>query len=95
MAEAPTRGPPCREGLVGPSRCRRGLPRPLEHHERWHPWPGILGDDADVGSLRQAAHRARARRAGQEAAHLSGLVPQMIAPAQGVPSPEVGPEVGL
>jgi hypothetical protein len=66
------------------------------YRDRWRiTSAGILGDEADVGSLRQAAHRARARRAGQETARLSGLVPQMVAPAEGTPSPEVGPEVGL
>jgi conjugative relaxase-like TrwC/TraI family protein len=66
------------------------------YRDRWQVTsPGILGDDAGVGSLQQAAHRARARRAGQEAARLAGLVPQAIAPATGAPSPEIGPEVDL
>jgi conjugative relaxase-like TrwC/TraI family protein len=55
----------------------------------------ILGDDADVGSLRQAAHRARVRRAGQEAARLAGLLPQTIAPVPGALSHDIAPEVGL
>ena len=44
------------------------------YRDRWHvSSPGILGDEAGVGSLQQAAHYARARRAGQEAARLAGL----------------------
>ena len=66
------------------------------YRDRWRiTSTSILGDDAEVGSLRQAAHRARARRAGQEAARLSGLVPRTIAPVQGAPSHEIGPEVEL
>ena len=66
------------------------------YRDRWRiTAPGILGDEAGVGSLQQAAHRARARRAGQEAARLTGLVPQLIAPPPGAPSPETGPEVDL
>jgi hypothetical protein len=54
----------------------------------------ILGEAADVGSLQQAAHRARARRAGQEAAQLAGVVRQpTYSPAAHVP--EIGPEVDL
>ena len=47
----------------------------------------ILGDEASVSSLHQAAHRYRARRAGQEAAILAGVVPlraPSAAPASGV-----------
>jgi hypothetical protein len=55
----------------------------------------ILGEDGDVGSVRQAAHRARARRSGQEAARLAGLAPQSVAPVQGAPSPGIEPEVDL
>ena len=66
------------------------------YRDRWRiTSASILGDDADVGSLRQAAHRARARRAGQEAARLAGLVPQTIAPVQGASSHDIGPEVDL
>jgi len=66
------------------------------YRDRWRiTSASILGGDADVGSLRQAAHRARARRAGQEAARLAGLVPQTIAPVPGAPSHEIGPEVEL
>ncbi|MHB1498765.1 MAG: hypothetical protein ACYCXN_12760, partial [Acidimicrobiales bacterium] len=65
------------------------------YRDRWRISASILGDDADVGSLRQAAHRARARRAGQEAARLAGLVPQAIAPTQGAPSHEIAAEVEL
>jgi len=66
------------------------------YRDRWRiTAPGILGDEAGVGSLQQAAHRARARRAGQEAARLAGLVPQAIASVPGAPSPGIGPEVDL
>ena len=66
------------------------------YRDRWHVTaPSILGDEAGVGSLQQAAHRARARRAGQDAARLVGLVPHLVAPAPGAPRPEIGPEVGL
>ncbi|MDA8301366.1 MAG: relaxase domain-containing protein [Actinomycetota bacterium] len=66
------------------------------YRDRWRITDAsILGDDAGVGSLRQAAHRARARRAGQEAARLAGLVPQQSAPVPGAPSHDIGPEVGL
>ena len=66
------------------------------YRDRWRiTSASILGDDADVGSLRQAAHRARARRAGQEAAHVAGLVPQLTAPVQAAPSHYIGPEVDL
>jgi len=47
----------------------------------------ILGDEASVSSLHQAAHRYRARRAGQEAAILAGVLPlgtPSAAPAPGV-----------
>ena len=73
-----------------------GLAIVAAYRDRWHiTSASILGDDADVGSLRQAAHRARARRAGQEAARLAGLVPQPIAPLPGAPSHDIGPEVEL
>jgi hypothetical protein len=66
------------------------------YRDRWRiTAPGILGDEAGVGSLQQAAHRARARRAGQEAARLAGLVAQPIAPSAGAPSHDIGPEVDL
>ena len=66
------------------------------YRDRWHvTGRSILGDEADVGSLRQVAHRARARRAGQEAAYLAGLVPQPVVPAVGAPSPDLGTEVDL
>ena len=66
------------------------------YRDRWHITDdSILGDKSGVGSLQQAAHRARALRAGQEAARLSGLAPPLIAPAAGAPSPVVGPEVDL
>jgi hypothetical protein len=66
------------------------------YRDRWHVnSSGILGDEAALISLQQAAHRARARGAGQEAARLVGLVPQHIAPAPGAPSPEIGPEVDV
>jgi conjugative relaxase-like TrwC/TraI family protein len=66
------------------------------YRDRWRITDAsILGDDAGVGSLRQAAHRARARRAGQEAARLAGLVPQQYAPVPGAPSHDIGPEVEL
>ena len=66
------------------------------YRERWHVGgAGILGDEA--GSLGQALHRERARRAGHEAAALGGLVPLPAA----VPSPssapgmQAGPEMEL
>ncbi len=73
-----------------------GLAVVAAYRDRWHiTSASILGDDTNVGSLRQAAHRARARRAGQEAARLAGLVPQPIAPLPGAPSHDIGPEVEL
>ena len=66
------------------------------YRDRWRvTGASILGDEAGIGSVGQAAHRARARRAGQEAARLAGLLPQPLAPMPHTPSPEVGPEVGL
>lgn len=68
------------------------------YRERWHvTGPGILGHESGVGSLQQAAHRARARRAGQEAAVLRGLAPPVsaFAPIQANADVELGPEVDL
>jgi hypothetical protein len=66
------------------------------YRDRWRVMgTTILGDEAGIGSLGQAAHRARARRAGQEAARLTGLLAQPPAPTPPVPSPEIGPGVGL
>ena len=54
------------------------------YRDHWHvAGPGILGDRAGTQSLQQAAHRERARRAGQEAAVLTGV----IAPRPPAPSP--------
>ena len=42
------------------------------YRDRWSiTAPGILGDEAGIGSLQQAAHRARARRAGRCYRHAS------------------------
>jgi hypothetical protein len=60
------------------------------YRERWHAaGPGILGEDIGTASLQQAAHRARARRAGQDAAVLAGI----IAPQASVPGPWTAPSV--
>ncbi len=66
------------------------------YRDRWRiDTPSILGETRDIGSLSQAAHRARAQRAGQEAARLAGLAPQTPAPAQGGvgAQPEAGPDL--
>ena len=66
------------------------------YRDRWRiTSASILGNDADVGSLRQAAHRVRARRASKEAAQLAGLVPQVTSPVQGALSHGIRPEVEL
>jgi hypothetical protein len=68
------------------------------YRDRWHiTGAGILGDDSGVGSLRQAAHRMRARRAGQEAAVLSGMVAPVttVAPSQSAIHMEIGPGVDI
>jgi hypothetical protein len=63
------------------------------YRDRWRvAGAGILGD-TDVGSLEQAAHRARARRAGQEAARLSGLVAPVTVTSSA--SMSLGPEPGV
>ena len=54
------------------------------YRDRWRiTTPSILGELKGIGSLAQAAHRARAQRAGQEAARLAGLAPPTAAPAHG------------
>jgi hypothetical protein len=54
------------------------------YRDRWRiTTPSILGELNGIGSLSQAAHRARAQRAGQEAARLAGLASPTAAPAQG------------
>jgi hypothetical protein len=66
------------------------------YRDRWRTTtPSILGELNAVGSLSQAAHRARAQRAGQEAARLAGLAPPTPVPAQGGVSaaPEAGVEL--
>jgi hypothetical protein len=66
------------------------------YRDRWRiTTPSILGELNGIGSLSQAAHRARAQRAGQEAARLAGLAPPTAAPAQGGVSaaPEAGVEL--
>jgi hypothetical protein len=63
------------------------------YRDRWRTTtPSILGELNAVGSLSQAAHRARAQRAGQEAAALAGVVPT-VGPAQGGVSAQ--PEAGV
>ena len=75
----PAAPPPGRRpGLVGPPGDRRRLPGPLAYHHPEHPRRA-----KGIGSLSQAAHRARAQRAGQEAARLAGLAPPTAAPAHG------------
>ncbi len=66
------------------------------YRDRWRiTAPSVLGELNGIGSLSQAAHRARAQRAGQEAALLAGVVPQTSAPARGGVSaaPEAGVEL--
>ena len=66
------------------------------YRDRWRiTTPSTLGELNGIGSLSQAAHRARAQRAGQEAARLAGLAPPTAAPAQGGVSaaPEAGVEL--
>ena len=66
------------------------------YRDRWRiTTPSILGESGDIGSLSQAAHRARAQRAGQEAARLAGVAPQGQAPVQGGvgAQPEAGPDL--
>jgi conjugative relaxase-like TrwC/TraI family protein len=88
-------GPPPGDGVVAEAWWDR-LAVIAAYRDRWHVTEaGILGDEAGIGSLRQAAHRARARRAGQEAARLAGLLPQPVAPTPPAPSPDIGREVGL
>jgi hypothetical protein len=88
-------GPPPRDPVVANAWWDR-LAVVAACRDRWRiTAPGILGDEPGVGSLQQAAHRARARRAGQEAAGLAGLVPRLIAPSAGAPSHDIGPEVDL
>ncbi len=69
------------------------------YQDRWSiTTPSILGELNGIGSLAQAAHRAQAERAGQEAARLGGL-PSQTAPPQTAPralrgmSPQ--PEAGV
>jgi conjugative relaxase-like TrwC/TraI family protein len=88
-------GPPPRDAVVANAWWDR-LAVVAAYRDRWRiTAPGILGDEAGVGTLQQAAHRARARRAGQEAARLAGLVAQPIASAPGAPGHDIGPEVDL
>jgi hypothetical protein len=66
------------------------------YRERWQVGgPGILGDEA--GSLGQALHRERARRAGHEAAAMVGLVPLPSAARSppSAPGMGAGPDVEL
>ena len=66
------------------------------YRDRWRiNTPSILGEAGDIGSLSQAAHRARAQRAGQEAARLAGLDQQTAAPVLGGVStqPKAGPDL--
>jgi hypothetical protein len=64
------------------------------YRDRWRiSTPSILGELNGIGSLSQAAHRARAQRAGQEAARLAGLAPQTATPVDGGVSPQ--PEAGV
>ncbi|MGH9107293.1 MAG: MobF family relaxase [Acidimicrobiales bacterium] len=68
------------------------------YRERWRVvGPRILGDDEGPGSLQQAAHKAWARRAGQEAAVLAGVIaPQAAAPSPwSIPAVQAEPEIEL
>jgi hypothetical protein len=66
------------------------------YRERWHiAGPGILGDEAGASSLQQAAHKARARPAGQEAAVLTGIIPPSAAPPSAWSASAVEVELGL
>jgi hypothetical protein len=54
------------------------------YRDRWRiTTPSTLGDLKGIGSLSQAAHRARAQRTGQEAARLAGLAPSAAASPHG------------
>jgi hypothetical protein len=54
------------------------------YRERWRITTlSTLGEPNGIASLAQAAHRARAQRAGQEAARLVGLAPPTAALPQG------------
>jgi hypothetical protein len=54
------------------------------YRDRWRITTlSTLGELKGISSLSQAAHRARAQRAGQEAARLAGLAPPTAAPAHG------------
>ena len=60
------------------------------YRDHWHvAGPGILGDEAGTQSLQQAAHRERARRAGQEVAVLAGTV----APRPPAPPPSTASSI--
>ena len=66
------------------------------YRDRWRiTTPTVLGELNGIGSFSQAAHRARAQRAGQEAARLTGLAPWTATAAQGGLSaaPEAGAEL--
>jgi hypothetical protein len=66
------------------------------YRDRWRiTTSSTLGEARDIGSLSQAAHRARAERAAQEAARLAGVVPQTGAPVLGGVSAQPKAEVDL
>ena len=82
-------GPPPKDPAVADAWWER-LAVIAAYRDQWHvAGPSILGDDAGVSSSQQALHRERARRAGREAAVLSGFVP----PPAAVPSAWAGPNV--
>jgi hypothetical protein len=75
-------GPPPQDATVAETWWDR-LALIAAYRERWHvTGPGILGEETSISSLKQAAHRHRARRAGQEAAVLAGMLPAPTARSQ-------------
>jgi hypothetical protein len=90
-------GPPPEDPMVAEAWWER-LGVIAAYREHWHvAGGGILGDEASLASLHQAAHRARARRAGQEAAALAGILPQETAAPSSWASPavQVEPDIEL
>jgi hypothetical protein len=82
-------GPPPKRSAVADAWWDR-LAVIAAYRERWQVnVPGILGDEPGSESLQQAAHRERARRAGQEAAVVAGV----ISPRPPAPSPSAAPDL--
>jgi hypothetical protein len=86
-------GPPPNRPVVAEAWWER-LSVVAAYRDRWSiTAAGALGDTADIGSLAQAAHRNRARLAGQQATQLFGLMPQV--PAAGHNGPAVGDDARI